>query len=73
MVFNLLSLRAEIKSTIITTYLASDLQVTVFADKILTGAIIDRLTHKAYIANMNGKSYRTKETIKFNLENIMRT
>lgn len=73
MVFNLLSLRAEIKSTIVTTNLAFDLWVTVFADKILTGAIIDRLTHKAYIANMNGQSYRTKETIKFNQENMTRT
>lgn len=73
MVFNLLSLRAEIKSTIVTTNLAFDQWEIVFADKILTGAIIDRLTHKAYIANMNGQSYRTKETIKFNKENMMRT
>ena len=25
--------------------------------------MVDRLTHKAHIVNMNGKSYRTKETI----------
>lgn len=66
MLFNLLSLRAEIKSTIVTTNLAFDKWETVFADKVLSGAIIDRITHKAYIANMVGESYRTKETLKFN-------
>jgi len=25
--------------------------------------MVDRLTHKAHIVNVNGKSYRTKETI----------
>ncbi|WP_428868727.1 ATP-binding protein [Clostridium sediminicola] len=27
----------------------------------MTAAIIDRLTHKSYIVNMNGNSYRLKE------------
>ena len=28
----------------------------------MTAAMIDRLTHKSYIVNMNGPSYRVKET-----------
>jgi DNA replication protein DnaC len=28
----------------------------------MTAAMIDRLTHKSYILNMNGSSYRLKET-----------
>jgi hypothetical protein len=30
----------------------------------MTAAMIDRLTHKAYIINMNGNSFRLKETQK---------
>lgn len=33
-----------------------------FSNLSLTAAMIDRLTHKAYIVNMNGNSYRLKET-----------
>ena len=73
MVFNLLSLRAELKSTIVTTNLTFDKWKVVFVDKVLTGAIIDRLTFKAFIVNMNGESYRTKQTIKFNKEFTMKT
>jgi len=29
---------------------------------VLTAAMVDRLTHKAHIVNMNGKSFRVKET-----------
>ncbi|MFO8163366.1 MAG: ATP-binding protein [Desulfatiglandales bacterium] len=28
----------------------------------MTAAMIDRLTHKSYLLNMNGSSYRLKET-----------
>ena len=28
----------------------------------MTAAMIDRLTHKSFIVNMNGNSYRLKET-----------
>ena len=66
LLFNLLSLRAEIKSTIITTNLAFEKWGEIFGDPILAGAMIDRLTHNAYLVNMNGDSYRIKETLKFN-------
>ena len=65
LLFSHLSLRAGIKSTIITTNLSFDRWNEIFGDTILTAAMVDRLTHKAHIVNMNGKSYRTKETIEW--------
>ncbi len=62
LLFSHLSLRAGIKSTIITTNLSFDRWNEIFGDTILTAAMVDRLTHKAHIVTMNGKSYRTKET-----------
>jgi len=65
MLFSHLSLRAGRKSTIITTNLSFDRWSEIFGDPILTAAMVDRLTHKAHIVNMNGMSYRAKETKKW--------
>lgn len=65
LLFTFLSLRAERKSTIITTNLAFDRWNEIFNDPVLTAALIDRLTHKSYVINMNGDSYRIKETMKW--------
>ena len=62
LLFQMLSLRAERKSTIITTNLSFGRWNEVFNDDVLTAALIDRLTHKSYVVNMNGNSYRIKET-----------
>lgn len=62
LLFTFLSLRAERKSTIITTNLSFDRWNEIFNDAVLTAALIDRLTHKSYVLNMNGSSYRIKET-----------
>ncbi|MBB4038367.1 MULTISPECIES: IS21-like element helper ATPase IstB [Dysgonomonas] len=64
LLFNHLSLRAGKKSTIITTNLAFDRWGEIVKDKVLVAAMVDRLTHKAYLINMNGQSYRVKETKK---------
>lgn len=64
LLFNHLSLRVGRKSTIITTNLGFDRWPEIFGDPVLTAALIDRLTHKAYLVNMNGESYRIKETKK---------
>ena len=64
LLFSHLSLRAGIKSTIITTNLSFDRWNEIFGDTILTAAMVDRLTHKAHLINMNGESYRIKETMK---------
>lgn len=62
LLFTFLSLRAERKSTIITTNLSFDRWNEIYNDPVLTAALIDRLTHKSYVINMNGDSYRIKET-----------
>ena len=64
LLFNHLSLRVGRKSTIITTNLGFDRWEEIFGDPVLTAALVDRLTHKAYLVNMNGVSYRLKETEK---------
>jgi DNA replication protein DnaC len=62
LLFTNLSLRAGRKSTIITTNFSFDRWSEIFHDPVLTAAMVDRLTHKAHLVNMNGPSYRTKET-----------
>ncbi|MEW6448639.1 MAG: ATP-binding protein, partial [Bacillota bacterium] len=36
----------------------------IFPDPMMTAALVDRLTHHAYILNMNGESYRLKQRLK---------
>ena len=62
LLFTHLSLRAERKNTIITTNLSFEKWEDIFKDPVMTTAIIDRMTHKALVINMNGNSYRLKET-----------
>jgi DNA replication protein DnaC len=62
LLFNHLSLRAGRRSTIITTNLGFDRWEEIFGDAVLTAALVDRLTHKAHLVNMNGESYRLRET-----------
>ncbi len=64
LLFNHLSIRASRKSTIITTNLGFDQWEEIFGDPVLTAALVDRITHKAHLVNMNGESYRIKETKK---------
>ena len=67
--FNLLSSRNEVGSIIITSNLTIDKWNEVFKDKILTGAIVDRLTNKAHLMDMSGESYRIKQTKEWLKEN----
>jgi len=54
LLFNHLSLRTGRKSTIITTNLGFDRWEEIFGDPVLTAALVDRVTHKAYLVNMSG-------------------
>lgn len=54
LLFNHLSLRTGRKSTIITTNLSFDRWEEIFGDPVLTAALVDRLTHKAFLVNMSG-------------------
>ena len=56
LLFNHLSLRAGKKATIITTNLAFNRWNEIIKDKVLVAAMVDRLTHKAYLVNMTGLS-----------------
>lgn len=57
-----LAKRAGRKSIVITINLSFERWNEIFKNPVLTAAMIDRLTHKAYIVNMNGNSYRLKGT-----------
>ncbi|MEC5268908.1 IS21-like element helper ATPase IstB [Heyndrickxia faecalis] len=62
LLFTHLSLRAGRKSTIITTNLSFERWEEIFQDPVMTAAMIDRLTFQSYLVNMNGNSYRMKQT-----------
>lgn len=62
LLFTHLSLRAGRKSTIVTSNLSFERWEEIFKDPVMTAAMVDRLTHKSYVINMVGQSYRLKET-----------
>ncbi len=66
LLFSNLSLRAMTKSTIITSNLTFDRWDEIFGDAAITSAIVDRLTYKAILVDMEGDSYRFKETLREN-------
>ena len=69
--FNLLSSRNDKGSIILTTNLTFERWEEVFKDPMLTGAIIDRLAHRAHIMDMSREiSYRMEDTIKWSKENL---
>lgn len=67
--FNLLSNRNDKGAMIITSNLTFDRWEEIFRDKVLTGAIIDRLAYKSHLINMTGESYRIIATKKWNEKN----
>lgn len=60
--FTVISKRYENKSTIITTNKDFTDWNEIFADELLSRAIIDRVMHHAYIMNIKGKSYRMNKS-----------
>jgi DNA replication protein DnaC len=70
LLFTNLSLRTGRKSTMVTTNLSFDRWGEVFIDPVMTAAMTDRLAHKSYLVNMNGNSYRLKETQEWLKEKI---
>jgi DNA replication protein DnaC len=61
LLFDLLSERHEIRSTMITTNLSFGEWVQVFGDEKLTTALLDRLGHHAHVLTTRGSSYRTRK------------
>lgn len=63
LLFQFCSSRHERGSVIITTNLEFPKWTEVFLDEQMTAALLDRLTHKAHILNINGESYRFKQAL----------
>ena len=61
LLFQLLAARYETQSTLITSNLMFSDWINVFQNKVLTSALLDRITHRAIILNMSGTSFRRRE------------
>lgn len=62
--FQVFADRYERKSMLITSNLAFADWVQVFQGERMTAALLDRLTHKCHIIEMNGESWRFRESMK---------
>ena len=62
LLFEVFSQRYERVSTIVTSNLPFEDWTSVFGSERLTGALLDRLTHHVHILEMNGDSYRLKQS-----------
>lgn len=61
--FQLISMRYENKSTIITTNKNLSKWGEIFNNPVIANAILDRLLHHSHIINIIGQSYRTKDVL----------
>jgi len=64
MLFEILSQRYERSATLVTSNLPFAEWTEVLGSERLTGALLDRLTHHVHILEMNGESYRLKNSKK---------
>lgn len=62
LLFEVISQRYERGSTLVTSNLPFADWTSVFGSERLTGALLDRLTHHVHILEMNGDSYRLKQS-----------
>ena len=62
LLFEVISQRYERGSTLVTSNLPFEDWTSVFGSERLTGALLDRLTHHVHILEMNGDSYRLKQS-----------
>lgn len=64
LLFQVMADRYERGSMIVTTNLGFADWTQLFGDPTLTAALLDRLTHNAFIVNCNWESYRLQESLK---------
>lgn len=64
MLFEIFSQRYERSATMVTSNLPFNEWTEILGSERLTGALLDRLTHHVHILEMNGESYRLKESQK---------
>ena len=62
LLFEFFAERYELGSVMVTTNLSFEQWTEVLGSERLTGALLDRLTHRVHILEMNGESYRFKES-----------
>ena len=62
LLFEIFSQRYERGSILVTSNLPFDEWTSVFSSDRLTGALLDRLTHRCHILEMNGASYRLSQS-----------
>ena len=60
--FETFSQRHERGSAIVTSNLPFEEWTSIFGNQRLTGALLDRLTHHVHILEMNGESYRLRQS-----------
>ena len=61
LLFDIISMAYERTSIIVTTNLPFESWTEVLGSERLTGAVLDRLTHRCHIIEMSGESYRLKD------------
>ena len=62
LLFEVSNQRYELGPVIVTSNLPSYEWTSVFGSERLTGALLDRLTHHVRILEMNGESYRLRQS-----------
>ncbi len=62
LLFEIFSQRYERGSIIVTSNLPFEDWTSIFGSERLTGALLDRITHHVHILEMNGDSYRLKQS-----------
>ncbi len=62
LLFEVISRAYERLSLIVTTNLPFEFWVEIFGSERLTGALLDRLTHRVHIIEANGPSYRLRQS-----------
>ena len=62
LLFEVFSQRYERSSTLVTSNLPFQEWTEILGSERLTGALLDRLTHHVHILEMNGDSYRLKQS-----------
>lgn len=62
--FQLIDMRYEKKSTILTTNINFNDWDSIFCDAVVANAILDRVLHHSHVISITGQSYRIKDYIK---------
>ena len=64
LLFQVFTERYERKSLLLTSNLPFSEWAQIFQGERMTAALLDRLTHRCHIFEMNGESYRFRESMK---------